>query len=157
MCRPQPSSAKDDNDYGNDCGPVLLLAPESEEGRALALTASWEWGSNPPAYRVAARDRAPEHPRQVVHLVPCVATQFATLPESPAGVTVLLTAARDPASAGHVSGAGDAWRGEAQDPSDDRCSRHSAGLACLAYLPHGAPPCQRFDRSRRSDVKGTVG
>ena len=157
MSRPQLASAEDDDDYGDDRGPVLPLAPDSEEECALAPTTSWEGGSTPPACRVAARDRALTRPRQVVHLVLCGATLSATFPKPSAGATVLLAAARELASAGHVSGAGGSWRGEAQDPSDDRYTRHSTGQACPVYLPHGAPPCQRFARSRRSDEKGTVG
>ena len=109
--RHQPSSAEDDDDYGDDSGLVLLLAPDSEEECALAPTTGWERGPTLPACRVAARDRALTRPRQVVHLVSCVATQFATLPEPSAGAAVLLAATRYLASAGHVSGAGDARRG----------------------------------------------
>ena len=93
---------------------------------------------------------------QVVRLVLCGATPSATFPKPSADATVLLAAAQELASAGHVSGAGGLWRGEVQDPWDGRYARHITGQACPVYMPHGAPPRQMLARSRRSDEKGTV-
>ena len=156
MGGPQPSNAEDDDDNGSDGEPVPPLAPDSEYERAPAPAASRERSPTPRARRVATRDRTPTPPGQIVRLVSRVATQFAIFPELSAGAAALPAAARDLESAAHVLSTGDAWRGEMQDLLGDGYFCHCTGQARLAYLPHTAPPCQRFARSRRSDEWGTV-